>query len=338
MQSDQSEMQRARLALDAGRMGSWSWDMTKKSVVGDRSLATLFGLDFEDQPWPEDRMFASIHPDDFGAVQEAVAVAIEGADIYQMEFRRIVIDPVTGEKSHQWLGGRGNITERDVDGTPLRMIGVNWDATRQKTHEQRLQMLASEMDHRVKNAFGVMRALVNLGARETHDKASFASTLKTQVEALANAHAIAARAARDAADPNAPVPLYDAIHSVLSAWTGEPNPKARLVVDRGYTISPGKLGPLSMLISELVDNAAKHGALGQAEGALAVDASEGPDGDLIINWQETCAQTRETEPEGDTSEGFGMSLISHCISTLGGHIDRTQSDTGLHVALRIPKI
>ena len=336
---------RAMLALDAGRMGSWRWDIAGGTVTGDPFVAELLNMDFDAQPWPVGDVFASMHPEDLPHVQNEVDKALSGADIYEVEFRDRVIDPHTGGEGLRWLGARGRVTQRSDAGEPLEMIGVNWDATQQKTHEQRLAMLAGEMDHRVKNAFAVIRALISLGERVPGDKKAFAETLKTQVQAMSEAHAISARMARAAQAPTAPVPVAEVIRTALAPWLGDSeatqNTKVRIDADETILIPPRNVSAIAMLAYELATNATKHGSLGSAGGTLSVKiASDGHEA-AVMRWIEetndpAVASRAASETLSGVSSGFGSVLVQHCVNTLRGKVKREMTATGLHFELQMP--
>ena len=335
---------RALLALEAGRMGSWRWDIAGGTVTGDPFVADLLNMPFDAQPWPVGDVFASMHPDDLPRVQAEVDKALSGADIYEVEFRDRVIDPETGAEGLRWLGARGRVTQRSEDGEPLEMIGVNWDATQQKLNEERLAMLASEMDHRVKNAFAVIRALINLGARVPGDRTEFARTLKSQVQAMSDAHAISARLARTSRAPAMPVPAAEVIRSALSPWMDEQaqsHVAVTIEADEAVLVLPRNVSALAMLTYELATNAAKYGPLGERGGRLDVAVEmEGP-GEAVLRWFETVddpamAERAEREKRDGTASGFGSTLIQHCVSTLRGRLRREMTPTGLRVEMHLP--
>ena len=341
---DQAPM-RALLALEAGRMGSWRWDIAGGTVTGDPFVADLLNMDFDAQPWPVGDVFASMHPEDLPRVQGEVDKALSGADIYEVEFRDRVIDPKTGEEGLRWLGARGRVTRRSEAGEPLEMIGVNWDATQQKTNEERLAMLAGEMDHRVKNAFAVIRALINLGARVPGSRKAFATTLKAQVQAMSDAHAISARLARTSRTPASPVSVTEVLRTALAPWLGEEGDGGGAAVtieaDERILVLPRNVSALAMLTYELATNATKHGPLGEMGGRLEVTAAMHAPGEAVLRWIETTADPgtalrAEEEGREGTASGFGSMLIQHCVSTLRARLRRHMTPTGLHVELHLP--
>ena len=336
---------RALLALEAGRMGSWRWDIPAGTVTGDAFVAELLNMEFDAQPWPVGDVFASMHPEDLPRVQGEVDKALAGADLYEVEFRDRIIDPVTGAEGLRWLGARGRVTRRSDAGEPLEMIGVNWDATQQKTHEQRLSMLAGEMDHRVKNAFAVIRALISLGERAPGDKRGFAQTLKAQVQAMADAHAISARLARTKGAPAAPVPIAEVIETALAPWLGEAGQATgaaiELDLDRGVLVLPRNVSAIAMLAYELATNATKYGPLGEAGGTLEVVVAREGAQEAVLRWTETTRgpamkDRAAAEASGGVSTGFGSVLIQHCVGTLRGRVRREVTPDGLHFELHLP--
>ena len=346
---DQQATLRAMLALDAGRMGSWRWDIVDGTVTGDPFVAELLNMGAKPQPWPVDDVFASMHPEDLPRVQAEVDRSLAGADIYEVEFRDTIVDPETGREGLRWLGARGRVTRRGEDGVALEMIGVNWDATAQKTQEERLAMLAGEMDHRVKNAFAVIRALINLGERVPGDKKGFANTLKAQVQAMADAHALSAKLARDTRTPSAAVPVGDVIASALAPWLEEGKrrsaPRAevevRIEADDTVLIDPRNVSAVAMLAYELATNATKYGPLGQTGGSLTVEASWEHGEEALIRWTEQSdspivAQEALEETTKGAAAGFGSMLIQHCVGTLRARVKREMTPHGLHFELHIP--
>ena len=64
-------LERTALALAAGRMGTWDWDVAADQVVWDEQERRLFGLRPGDPPPTGDAFFAMVHPEDRGALVEA---------------------------------------------------------------------------------------------------------------------------------------------------------------------------------------------------------------------------------------------------------------------------
>ena len=120
--------QRLRLALDAGGMGSWEWNLRTNQVVWSPELEAIHGL----QPGTFDGTFDAyrrdIHPDDFENVQSQIARSLDGTD-HRLEYR--IVRP---DGTLRWVEGRGKVF-RDESGAPVRLVGVCTDITERKLQE-----------------------------------------------------------------------------------------------------------------------------------------------------------------------------------------------------------
>ena len=143
-----------RFALKAAHLGSWSLDLaTERMTVTDGSKMN-FGRSFE-EPLTYADVKAAVHPEDRARRDEALRVALEETDDYQVEYR--IITP-RGEE--RWLAVRGQVFHR-ADGTPLLLVGVSQDITGRKRAEDHRALLANELSHRVKNMLATLQATIN---------------------------------------------------------------------------------------------------------------------------------------------------------------------------------
>jgi len=126
-------VERYELALQAGRMGTWYWDVTGERIDWDDQLPSVFGLEPGMFDGTFDGYLALLHPDDveptLASIQESVAT---GRDHY-VEHRVIYPDG-----SVHWVSGTGRPL-RDPDGNVIGMVGVGADITEQHAaHEATL--------------------------------------------------------------------------------------------------------------------------------------------------------------------------------------------------------
>ena len=129
---------RLALALDAGGMGTWQWDLQTDAVRWGERMLSLFELEPGEIPSSAQAFFDRVHPDDLSPLRETLRQAIEGDGNYNAEFRIILPD-----RSIRWLAGRGRVV-RDASGRPLRMHGVNFDITKRKRVEESLRQSESQ--------------------------------------------------------------------------------------------------------------------------------------------------------------------------------------------------
>jgi PAS domain S-box-containing protein len=94
-----------RLALSAGRLGTWRWDMATGAIRWDQQLEMIFGL----PPGGFDGTFETyqslLHPDDRAHVLEVVHAALAAKSDYDVEHRCVWPDGTV-----HWLQGRGSVT------------------------------------------------------------------------------------------------------------------------------------------------------------------------------------------------------------------------------------
>jgi PAS domain S-box-containing protein len=121
--------QHLQLALEAGDLGTWRWDMTTGAVTWDERLEWLFGLEPGEFDGTYDAWVAVLHPDDRDHVEEVVTAAVESKSSYQIDHRVVWRDG-----SIHWLQGRGSVT-LDAAGAVTGTIGCVSDITGSKAAE-----------------------------------------------------------------------------------------------------------------------------------------------------------------------------------------------------------
>ena len=97
----------------------------------------------------------AIHPDDRDRKRAATETAIAERADYDIEYRVVI---AKGEI--RWLHVRGQPSFR-ADGTPLRMAGITFDITDRKRAEERRDLLARELSHRVKNTLATGQSIAH---------------------------------------------------------------------------------------------------------------------------------------------------------------------------------
>jgi PAS domain S-box-containing protein len=122
-----------RLALEAGKMGSFEWNIQTNEIHWSDNLEAIHGL----PPGTFDGTFESfqslIHPDDRAGVLEKLRQSVETGAEYEAEFRS-----AKGNGSAHWILGKGRVL-RDERGGPARMLGICMDITNHKRIEDVLR-------------------------------------------------------------------------------------------------------------------------------------------------------------------------------------------------------
>ena len=118
-----------RLALEAGELGTFRWDMATGVTTWDTTLEQLFGLEPGGFDGTYDEWVALLHPDEVDEILAVVDTAVARKSSYQMDHR--VIWP---DGSVHWLQGRGKVT-LDARGDVTGTIGCTADITARKLAE-----------------------------------------------------------------------------------------------------------------------------------------------------------------------------------------------------------
>ncbi len=139
-QSLRDSEERLRMALAAGRMGTWDWNLKTGVTRWDLRERELFGMNAAAAETPTDEIFERMHPDDRDSVREAIQEAIDSGKTYDHEFRVVHLDGRV-----RWLAGRGDVI-RDASGAALRMVGVNFDITDRREAEDHYRLIDRALD------------------------------------------------------------------------------------------------------------------------------------------------------------------------------------------------
>ena len=132
-----SDAERLRLALDAARLGDWSWDAATDIVTLSRRAADIFDV----APGPVltwTAMREILHPDDRERARIGVETAVANRSDYDVEYR---IRTSAGEK---WVAARGHATYT-AEGAVVGMLGIAQDITEQVRTKELLREQAGAL-------------------------------------------------------------------------------------------------------------------------------------------------------------------------------------------------
>jgi PAS domain S-box-containing protein len=131
---------RLALALDAGQMGTWDWNLASGAISWAGHHARVMGVAAEEFDGRYQSFARRVHPDDLPGVEAAVARARDAGVTYDHEYR--VVWP---DGSVHWVAGRGRFFY-DSQGRPRRMTGVIHDITGRREADERLRAANAERD------------------------------------------------------------------------------------------------------------------------------------------------------------------------------------------------
>lgn len=239
-----------------------------------------------------DGWLSCLHPDDHARARSAWRRAVEGKSPHDEQYRLIARD-----REARWFRFRASPT-LSADGAVVRWICVAFDCHDQKLAEQQRDLIIEELRHRTKNLWAIVNSVADLTCRTARDLPQFQSMFRQRILALARAND--ALMARDWKSCDLRSVIQDEIAALGDAAAG------RCQIDGpNAAVTDSVALSLSLIIHELVTNAAKYGALTSAEGKLDIRWSLHR-GRIRLEWVETGGPPVSGGPR---AEGFGTRLI-----------------------------
>ena len=154
------------LALDAGRVGIWRWDVGTRRLRCSAGVAKMLGLPDTDETTAEE-WISAIHPHDRARVDATLREATARGEALDVEYRVVRRDTVG------WVRTKGRVIV-GANGRPERALGTVVDVTEQKQLEARLRFadrlisagtLAAGVGHEINNPLAYVFGNVELLAR-----------------------------------------------------------------------------------------------------------------------------------------------------------------------------
>ncbi len=108
------EDERRRLAIEAGQLGIWDWDVVRDRVEWSERVYELHGVKPGEFGGTVADFARLVHPEDAPAVGAGIERALQGGQSFEAEFRAQLADGGT-----RWLATRAEVM-RDADGRPVR--------------------------------------------------------------------------------------------------------------------------------------------------------------------------------------------------------------------------
>lgn len=128
----QKTLVRMDLAVKAGHMGIWTWDIETDSLSWNERMFELFGLPSEIKPTYQ-KWLALLHSDDAAHIESLLKKTVQGLAVFDTEFRII-----TSDKSIRYIRSAARVI-KDSDGKPQSMTGLNWDITDSRIEQTALK-------------------------------------------------------------------------------------------------------------------------------------------------------------------------------------------------------
>jgi two-component sensor histidine kinase len=228
------------------------------------------------------------------------------------------------------LGGIGLRSEI----TRARLSAEAEQAGALREANERAQLLARELNHRVKNLFSIVMAIVSLSGRRRPESAGLVADIRSRIHALALAHEVS-----QGEIGSQEVSLDTLLLQIASPYAGTGEERIRLS-GPALALKSRMVTPFGLIFHELTTNAAKYGALstdgGQVRVAWEVLPKDDSEDELRLQWIETGGPALTTLPGVAGEPGFGSRMISLAVQQLEGRIEQQWPEEGAFVQLVCP--
>jgi len=310
---------RHALTLEAGKVGSWVWDLRSGEIVSNDIFRQMLGLTTVKMLHVNDLM-AAIAPADIAAVNKALDMTFdEGAD-YAVEYRVA--------STGRWLIGRGRVYQRDGAGKPLVMMGVNIDVTEAREAADQTRLLLRELNHRVKNTLAMIQSLARQTLRQKPEPLAFIDSFSGRLRTLSDAHTLLAD--RDWSG----IGIVELVQSQVGPYLIH-SPDQLVSSGEDVRLPPDHALGLGLVLHELSSNAVKFGALSTAAGKVNVSWTVKTNiaAQLELIWKESGGPA--VVPPAET--GFGTRLIERSLDkVLGSDVVLTYPPEGAEARITLP--
>lgn len=317
------EHQYERLRKMAEHIPVLAWSATPDGKI-EFANSTLY--EFCGVSNPDEITFERLlHPDDAAEFLAHRANAREAEEQWEAKARVLH----QGD-SYRWLLLRA-WPMRDGDGRIENWFGAGVDIDEVHRLSESRDLLARELSHRIKNIFAVVSGLVALRARGRDDVREFADELSSAIRALGTAHEyVRPEMGHDGAG------LLSIARDLMKPYERTTGERIE-VTGEDVALNPQAATPVALILHELATNAAKYGALSDAEGRVTIEIADDVAKDTVrLVWRETGSGGEA--PHEDGHEGFGTKLLRMAVeSQLGGKFTREIDEAGLTVELAIPR-
>jgi two-component sensor histidine kinase len=198
---------------------------------------------------------------------------------------------------------------------------------------ERIEVIANELNHRMKNMFTITQGMLRQSARGRTDSVrEFAQEASERVMAMSHAYSIG-----QSIDASASMSSDDLFERVVKGQLLE----AHTFNTTGDTVyfKESAVTSLALILHEWTTNTLKYGAWNlhndaKSEGHVTLSVSEGDDGALVLLWDERCDRAGQPDP---ASSGYGSKLIKACASQLGGTVSYDWHGEGVRIHLTLDK-
>lgn len=307
-----------RTMADAIPQLAWMRDPQSQSLWLNRRWREYTGrslADLQRAGWEE-----TVHPDHYEPLMRLLGPARAKGEAWEYSC------PLRGANDiYRWFLIRAVPVREEGSGAVVRWIGTATDVHEDHELQDRQQMLAREVSHRVKNSLALVAGLLTLQARSLDEGETAAALLDaySRVQTIASVHDHLWR------QSDIESVEIKAFLSELCRKLQESAPEHQITFEASFDLFRTRKGvPIGLLVNELVTNALKYAYPAGRAGAIMVTADAPAPDRLSIAVTDRGVGLPADFSLDAYKDSLGMKLIANTIRQLGGEMVITDERPG----------
>jgi PAS domain S-box-containing protein len=223
---------------------------------------------------------------------------------------------------------------RDEAGKVSGVLCIVCETTERVVAQERQRLLLRETNHRLKNLFAMVDAMISLSVRSARTPEEFAEALRGRLAALLRAKELVRPGTiseEHAAIERTTVAAL--VRTILQPYHDDTSRERISASGPDVVVGGTAVTSLALALHESATNAVKYGALSKPNGAIRI-RWDTQDADFRLEWEETGGPAIVATPNAD---GFGSILTERSITRqLGGKIEYDWQRNGLKLRMTAP--
>jgi two-component sensor histidine kinase len=223
---------------------------------------------------------------------------------------------------------------RDEAGRVGGVLCIVSETTERVVAQERQRLLLRETNHRLKNLFAMIDAMISLSVRSARTPQEFAQALRGRLAALLRAKELVRPGIMDTEHATSERTTVDAlVRTILRPYDDDTSRERISASGPDVVVGATAVTSLALALHESATNAVKYGALSEPNGAIRIKWETQGD-DFRLEWEETGGPAIVVPPQ---AQGFGSVVTERSIiGQLGGKIEYDWQRDGLKLRMTVP--
>ena len=223
---------------------------------------------------------------------------------------------------------------RDEAGAVAGVLCIVSETTERVVAQEHQHLLLRETNHRLKNLFAMVDAMISLSVRSARTPQEFAHALRGRLAALLRAKELVRPGIMGTERVASDHTTVDAlVRTILQPYDDDTSRERISASGPDVSVGAKAVTSLALALHESATNAVKYGALSEPNGAIRIEWETHND-DFRLEWEETGGPAIFVNPN---VHGFGSVLTERSIvNQLGGKIEYDWQRTGLKLRMTVP--